>query len=164
MWQYLGALFMVTMGCGKLLSSEQKLGLLSTILQDTDHPPMATNYPVHEVNCADIGKVFSVKDDFCVLWQKKMRTIFVKEKAGRFYLHFASWKTKTLRCGNGATSPDWWFINLPLFAHITLRYGVSFGASTSALEGRKSYPNAQATAFPDFVSRKSSTINSVSSS
>lgn len=59
---------MVTVGCGKLLlSSEQKLGLLSNILQDPDHPPVATNYPVHEVNCADIEKCFAVKDDFCVL-------------------------------------------------------------------------------------------------
>lgn len=46
MWQCLGALFMVTVGFRKLLlSSEQKLGLLSNILQDTDHPPAATNYP-----------------------------------------------------------------------------------------------------------------------
>lgn len=59
---------MVTVGCRKLLlSSEQKLDLLSNILQDPYHSPMATNYPVHEVNCADIEKCFSVKDDFCVL-------------------------------------------------------------------------------------------------
>lgn len=59
---------MVTVGCGKLLlSSEQKLGLLSNILQDIDHPPVATNYPVHDVNCVDIEKFFSGKDDFCIL-------------------------------------------------------------------------------------------------
>lgn len=158
MWQCLGALFLVTVGCRKLLlSSEQKLGLLSNILQDTDHFPMATNYPVHDVSCADIEKFFLVKDDFYILWQK-MHNIFVREKAGQFYLHFASWKTKTLRCGNGATSPDWWFINFPLFAHITLWYDVSLGTSTSALEGGKSYPNAHAIAFPDFVSRRGSAI------
>lgn len=71
MWQCLGTLLMVTVGCGKLLlSSEQKLGLLPNILQGTDQPPMAINNPVHDVNCADIEKCFSVKDDFYVLWQK----------------------------------------------------------------------------------------------